>query len=471
MVVGDMVSGRRTLSEMEAALAELRKQEARLNERSAGLADEMGRQRADEAEILRDLARFKLADGGAAIANRLDRVSRDALTAIEGRDRAIAALATERKTMAQAVAELEAKLAEARRELDAVDDRMEALGEPFAAALAADEAHQALVATAEKADAIATAAETKAAQAEADRAEKRAAYEADPLFLYLWRRGYGTADYQSRGLIRVLDRWVAGLIGYASARANFAMLTAIPVRLRAHADRLAQEADAADAAVAESEDAILARLAGEDLAGEAEKLGARIAGLETELAPLRQELERLDQQLSAYAAGEDEEFRRTISALSSSLAGEDIAALRAEALATPSPEDERFVARLGRIRADVANLEHESAAVHEQLSTVSRRRAELAEIVADIRSRGWDEGGTTFDTGEIISALLRAFLFGRLSRGDYWGRIEKSYRRGPSGSRGGGWPGGFRTGSRTGGGGFRTGGRIGGGGFRTGRKF
>ncbi len=85
-----MVSGRRTLSEMEAALAELRNEEARLKERLAHRADELGRRRADEAEALRDLARFKLAAGGAAIANRLDRASREALAAsrpVKGRSR------------------------------------------------------------------------------------------------------------------------------------------------------------------------------------------------------------------------------------------------------------------------------------------------------------------------------------------------------------------------------------------------
>ena len=462
-----MVTGRRTLSEMEAALAELRQQEARLKARLAGLADETGRRRADEAEALRDLARFKLAEGGAAIASRLDRASRAALAAIEGRERAIAALAADRETKAQAVAELEAKLAQIRRELDAVEDRLEALGEPLADALAADEAHRALVAKAEEAGATAAAAERKAEQAEIDRAEKGAAYEADPLFLYLWRRGYSTAQYRSRGLIRLLDRWVAGLIDYGSARANYAVLTEIPVRLRAHADRLAQEAEDAEAAVAESEDAILARLAGEDLASKADRLVAQIAELESELSPIREALARLDERASAYAVGEDEEFRAALAALSNSLAGEEIAVLQADAAATPSPEDERFVARLARLRVDIGKLEEESATLRGQLSTVSRRRAELAEIAGDIRGRGWDEGGTTFDAGEIVGALLRAFLLGRLSRDDYWGRIEKSYRRSPGGGR----PGGFRTGSRIGGGGFRTGGRIGGGGFRTGRKF
>lgn len=81
----------------------------------------------------------------------------------------------------------------------------------------------------------------KAAQAEADRAEKRKPYEADPLFMYLWRRRFGTDDYRAGGLVRYLDRKVAHLIGFENARVNYAMLMELPERLREHANRLEQE--------------------------------------------------------------------------------------------------------------------------------------------------------------------------------------------------------------------------------------
>ena len=82
------------------------------------------------------------------------------------------------------------------------------------------------------------AAERKAAQAEADLAAKRVPYEQDPIFMYLWRRGFGTPRYTSTGLVRNLDRMVARHVGYADASRNYTMLTELPIRLREHADRL-----------------------------------------------------------------------------------------------------------------------------------------------------------------------------------------------------------------------------------------
>ena len=93
----------------------------------------------------------------------------------------------------------------------------------------------------EPVDAVIRSAEEKATQAAADREEKRRPYEADPLFMYLWRRRFGTRDYRAGNLVRYLDRKVAHLIGYEAARVNYAMLMELPERLREHVERLKQE--------------------------------------------------------------------------------------------------------------------------------------------------------------------------------------------------------------------------------------
>ena len=85
------------------------------------------------------------------------------------------------------------------------------------------------------------AAQRKAAQAENDLEQKRKPYEADPLFMYLWNRGFGTPRYRAAPVVRYLDRKVARLIGFDDARRNYAVLLDLPVRLREHAERLRAE--------------------------------------------------------------------------------------------------------------------------------------------------------------------------------------------------------------------------------------
>ncbi len=219
------VTGRQTLTDMESALAELRREESALSDRLAQITDRIGLRRADEAAAFGDLARFKLEQGTGGLADRLDRASREARAAMERREAAIRALDADRNARTATAADAERELAAGRAELDAVETRIEGLAPEVDALLAADAAHGALIAAAEAAERVEEAAARKATQAEADLATKGKDYEADPLFTYLWKRQFGTAAYASRGLTRVLDRWVANLIGYSGARASYAVLT------------------------------------------------------------------------------------------------------------------------------------------------------------------------------------------------------------------------------------------------------
>ncbi len=81
-------------------------------------------------------------------------------------------------------------------------------------------------------------AEEKLRVATADRAIKRIPYEQDPLFMYLWNRGFGTSEYQANPLVRLLDGWVAKVCEFHQARTDYWMLNEIPNRLAAHVERL-----------------------------------------------------------------------------------------------------------------------------------------------------------------------------------------------------------------------------------------
>jgi len=58
--------------------------------------------------------------------------------------------------------------------------------------------------------------------------------------MYLWRRKLGTSEYASGFLVRWVDEWIARLVNYREARANYAMLNEIPARLRAHVEGLGE---------------------------------------------------------------------------------------------------------------------------------------------------------------------------------------------------------------------------------------
>src|SRR5690606_34275578 len=96
---------------------------------------------------------------------------------------------------------------------------------------------------AERSDAVADQAEEKARASESDRLEKGRPYEADPIFMYLWNRGFGTARYRAWTPARLLDRWAARVVAYEAQRRNYRLLTEIPERLGEHAKRMREIAD------------------------------------------------------------------------------------------------------------------------------------------------------------------------------------------------------------------------------------
>lgn len=460
------MTGRQAMAEIDRGLETLRKEEERLTRELSALTSKIAEAQTDETGALGDLARFKLAADRSDVGERLDQASKRAGDLMRERDRAIAQLEENRAAKAEELARLQANLDALRADLDEVEDRIEALAPEVEAKLAADPKHQELVAAAEAVVATAEAAAKKADQAEADLAEKSTAYKNDILFMYLWQRGFGTPEYRYRGLTRTLDRWVANLIGYLEARPSFVLLNEIPIRLRQHAEDVAMKAEAAAMAVTESGNKMLAELAGEDLASRADALATGIAAQEEAMAPLEEEAAGLDERASEYAAGEDETFRQAIEALSRSIAGDDIRALRREAEATPSPDDERFVERLARARAEISRLEPQVTTLRKEVAEVAERRKDLLKIARDFRSRGWEHRGHTFNFGDMMTG----FMLGRISRGMFWGGITNSHRGVSVGRSGfGGGFGGF--GGGFGGGGFRGGGGFGGGGFRTGGGF
>ena len=327
----------------------------------------------------------------------------------------------------------------------------------------------------EAAEATAAAAAGKASQAEADREEKRKPYEADPLFMYLWKRSYGTAAYHGGPIARFFDARVARLVGYDAARPNYYMLNEIPLRLREHATRLDQAAAEARAA----------REAFERKALEADGVEALEAAVATEQAALATAEAALEEARARLAATDEEQGRlldptndqslsRAVDDLAAAIAREDLATLHKEALKTPTPEDEKIVKSLRDIEQTLVRREAEAGEVRKAAVDLARKRVELEHSRDSFRTAGYDNPHGQFVNGAVIGSIITDILRGAMSGRGLDDALGQGYRqrspraggsfggglRFPSGGglslpRGGGMPrppsmprGGFRTGGR-----------------------
>jgi hypothetical protein len=497
-----MISGRQTLEGITRALREER---ARLEETDRRLKDATERivaidaARAKQTAALAELHVGQLATGGG---DRLD-----------GGDARVVAMLERRE---EERAELEARLRDIAADAERLDRERPALTDALEQATAAldaaeaatqarlehDEAYRAQRERAVAAERTARHADDKAAHSEEERIEKGRSYERDPIFMYLWRRRYGTAAYRPNPITRYLDRKVARLIPFDVARANYARLVDLPVRLREHADAVAAAAEAEyetlrrldeEARTADGVDELQRARDGADEA--LAHHDTAIAEVEAARLETFERLERMDR-------GEDDAYAEAVAFLASELEREDVQALRREALATPYPEDDVIVGRL-------LDLEHERSrlltTIDDLKGVAERNRARVRELETlrrDFTSRRFDEPGTGFPDGDLVTTMLSQFLRGAATREVLWRMLEGQRRTttrrsnptfgsggfgrgspwgggswsGPVGrggggrARGGAVGGGARPSGGLTGGGFKTGGRMGGRGFKTGGK-
>jgi DNA repair exonuclease SbcCD ATPase subunit len=461
-MVTPVVTGRQTLDGIEQALKEIGETVDWLNAELKDINENKATLVAQRLEAFGQLAKFRaelaLMDG---VIDEADQLSAQVRTTLQARQRTIEGLRRREDDAGKERGRLVAEQQPMDEEIARLEARLDAIGEEARAALAAGPAYaERAKRHAELEDMVAKAAE-KAERASAEEATKGAPYRQDPLFAYLWERKFGTSDYETTGLARYLDRWVAGLIGYQDARANFAMLTAIPQRLAAHVERLRQslktEREALDAMEAEK----IRALAGADLPADLRAAHDRRGEHTAKLEKLNAELVETGRQLNHYAEGLDPSFREAVEKTARFLQGQSLNGLIAQARQTKEVDDDEIVALIGKFADEVGRLERVEKTKREALDAAFERKQELLRIAAEFRRSRYDLPGSVFEPGSGGKELLGMLLQGAISAADYWmrmqgrqrwrGRPADSYRRSenvpPSrGSRGGSSGPDFRTG-------------------------
>lgn len=486
-----MIPGHSALGGIESALAEIRQAEAEANARLDAATRRAAEARAEEAEAFRGLAAFRLNAAG-ALGGQLAQLATEvrAMLALRLNDRN--KLDAEIAAVEAEIDRIAAERQQATRRLDESAEKREAVANAAQIGLAAKSDYTTAKTEADRLARVAEEADKKARLAEEELEAKRKPYEDDALFMYLWRRSYATGAYEAGNLTRLLDGWVARLVGYNDARPNYARLNEIPKRLREHANRSAAAAvEATERLKAMEREAFLGT--GGDVAdAEIGNLNAELERLDAARAATEETHRLLDERAAAFARGEDDRFRQAVGTLAEALRRDDIDRLYAEALRTPSPEDEALVGRIRALRDEQERIDLDTRRQRAELAELSRRKGEVSQVANGFRQRRYDADGSVF-SNDVVGALLRGLVTGVITGADYWGRMEQGRRWqrqddgnwggggwGGGGSWGGGasggsWGGGSSGGGSSGGswsGGGSSGGSSGGGdGFDTGGRF
>ncbi len=475
-----MISGRQALAQLEQAIASTREDEYRLDAALASATETAERLRAEQTEAYRQLARVRLdAHEGEALDKRLDRAEREALALLAEKRKSLAELAQRRAAAAKRLGEAEGKRNSVASQLEEILGRMNALRGKTEKRIANQADWTAANDRVKEAEAMVARAEAKAKQAEEDRVEKGAPFENDRLFMYLWNNGFGTHEYRAGPFVRYFDRKVAKLCAFIDNRPNYAMLTEIPVRLRAHVERQREQVAARVAERAKIERVALVADGIEALEAEFTAVKGVIDAGNAGIASTQNDLATLDASHDALVSGNDPALTRALEQVAASLEGTDLKTLYADAFATPTPEDEKIVRRIEGLLNGIARAEHELQTTRDAIRETARRRNELETTRDQFQRNGYDRPGVGFNNENLIGQMIGGIIGGIISSPELWRVIlggRQTYHNpssgdwfggGPQVPGGGGWSGGGSSdGGSSGGfggdGGFSTGGGFGG---------
>ena len=464
-----MITGRDTLQEINDHVLQAQSQIENADREMENLNARLSELRIEEADQFRQLAKFRLDEISAGqVAARLDKVHHAVPTFLDQHKQALVELDDKLERIKQSRQKLEQQRETGINVRDKAVETLQRQLEESKKKLEQDQGYQLQKEKAIRAAEVTQRADEKASQSEADLASKGEPYQEDSIFMYLWQRRYMTPDYRANGIIRSLDGWVARLIDYREARADYHMLNELPLRLREHADRAAEEAKRQQQAL----QALERQTAEEDGVGISqtalEKAEAQQQQVNDEIDTHEKRYQELLAQKADFAAGKDKYTQKAVEVLVAELESEDTLELYRQAQATPRPEDDAIVMRLHKLQQEQQETNKRISDLNADRQQQRKALEELTELAGKFRRSNYDARHSSFPTNLGIGILLGEILRGGRSSGSAWDRIGKSQKWdfpdiGGSGGSGGGGFGGF--------GGFGSGGGFGGGGFRTGGGF
>ncbi len=424
-----MKSGRDTLLEIEQSIKDVRAQERRaqveLEEINAQRAELLGQRTSAFRELAEVRAESALADG---VIDRADNLSHRVATLLKARQTTVENLKARYGEAQTKHDELTARSEPLRLEISAVEDELDGVASQAHKVLAGENQYVLLRKKLEDLEGMRDKAREKAEQSRADRERKGRDYENDVLFMYLWRRKYRSEGYHAHPIIRWADDWVAALVDYNNARANYAVLLEIPDRLYEHVEHLESELGQQLALSEDMEAEKIRELAGTDLTGRLSQVRLRQREHNDALEEVGAEMAEISAQLNRYAEGLDPSFRAAVTMSAEFLEHSSFERLVRLARDTVEPSDDQIVARISEIDAKVERLRRDISKQRSGLEDLARRREELIRVAADFRRSNFDQPGSVFAPDDDLGMILEELVRGVITGGEYWSRARRRHR-------------------------------------------
>lgn len=427
--MGRWIDGRSLLRRLDGLAVEARQAVKDAVEAAEGLSAELAETRGELAEAYEAMSEHQIAAAGAGemdgeAAGLAGRVA----ALLEAHESYLENKLDELEAAASQVSRLESARARRAGVLDKALETYEARVAEVEAGLESDGAYRDMVSALGLAEGVSEHARAKLAVARQDADEKGAPFRADPLFMYLFERGYRTPGYEAGPLTRLLDGWVANLCHYDRSWRNFERLVELPEWLAEHVEKVEAREETAEARLSDYEALALKEAGADGLAEKVDRARAALATLDAEIEAAEAEHGRIAAALDSAERGESGPAIEARDHLAGRLPTLTVPELRVLSSQTRTPEDDAIVDRLVTLRKDEMAIE---LRLEETAATPGYRRVDLDTIERTRRSfkaSRLDSPYVRFEPSLVDETVAR-LLARRIDPRDAVSRLARAMRR------------------------------------------
>ena len=290
-------------------------------------------------------------------------------------------------------------------------------------------------------------AENKAVESEQTRIEKGHLYEENIFFSYLWREKYGTSEYKGKGLIKVLDSWVARLSEYEKYRVNYWTLLEIPKRLRIHADEKKALYNNEFSKLSEMEYLYAEKLGLGTLQAKEENRQEEVDSIDDKIVTLEKNLEKSMDERQQHLEDNDSYAKEIINKINILLKQMSLPELERLVRQTINKEDDRLVENLNTLKDTAIKMKNEIHEHRKQYTEKLKQLHEIERLRVKFKNSRYDDIRSGFGNANVIQDMLGGLLGGLAQSDILWDTLRRSQIHVDTGS----WPdfgsGGFSSGS------------------------
>ncbi|MCF6345265.1 MAG: hypothetical protein L3J00_02205 [Thiomicrorhabdus sp.] len=432
-----MISGLKTLQNIDQVLASARQDIDRINRDLSRTDQAQQANLQSQTQSLKQLAKIRLDDiSQNEFMGELTASDQRALVLIEKRQHAYTQLQSD---ITHHTNTLEQQERDRSTALEAANEKAQKvinLEHIIQSELEKDSGYQEQLQAARLLDNIADNADEKAKTAEQDRQQKGQDFEQNTLFMYLWKRQYGTPDYNANPLARFLDRWVDRLCNYSQYRVNYWTLLEIPKRLSIHAKEARSASDHALKLLANIETEKTKQAGLPALQEEHTKALKVVDRIDNEIEQQENQLNTLLSQRNQFAENKDDYMAQSLQTLTATLNTKSTYELNDDAHKTLTKQDNLIVREIAELRQQYDDLKEELQEYRKIHENKLDRLQQLEKVRRQFKSRRFDDVRSGFSNGNLITSILGEFLHGLADSSELWRVIERSQRHQDVGA----WP-------------------------------